>query len=113
MGSRSAIYNDIAPRARLFFVRGQKCPRERPERTACCPRVFFVRGRKKTEVEAAISLYIARRDPIYIINIPFTTIILQLRDVVGCGTISRERFTNLNSADRIKDWVFSDGSIVS
>ena len=84
-----------------------------PEGTACCPRVFFVRGRKKTEVEAAISLYIARRDPIYIINIPFTTLILQLRDVVGCGTISRERFTNLKSADRIKDWVFSDGSIVS
>ena len=85
----------------------------RPEGTACCPRVFFVRARKKIEVEAAISLYIARRDPIYIINIPFTTLILQLRDVVGCGTISRERFTNLNSADLIKDWVFSDGSIVS
>ena len=41
-----------------------------PEGTACCPRVFFVCGGKRTEVEAAISLYIARRDPIYIINIP-------------------------------------------
>ena len=34
-------------------------------------------GRKKTEVEAAILLYIARRDPIYIIYIPL--VLFQLR----------------------------------
>ena len=66
MGSRRAIYNDIAPKPRFFFVRGKKFPRARP-----CPREFFWRGGQKTEVEAAISLYIARRDPIYIINVPF------------------------------------------
>ena len=76
MGSRRAIYNDIAPRPRLFFVRGKKipragpCPRGEGPRERLCPRDFFCRGRKKSEVEAAISLYIARRDPIYIINIP-------------------------------------------
>ena len=37
-----AIYNDIAPTARFFFVRGKKIPRARP-----CPRDFFCRGRKK------------------------------------------------------------------
>ena len=41
----------------------------RPEGTAL-PEGIFCRGRKINEVEAAISLYLARRDPIYIINIP-------------------------------------------
>ena len=49
----------------FFSSEAKKFPRARP-----CPREFFCRGRKKTEVEAAISLYIARRDPIYIINVP-------------------------------------------
>ena len=41
----------------------------RPEGTAL-PEGIFLPRTKKTEVEAAISLYIARRDPIYIINVP-------------------------------------------
>ena len=45
----------------------------RPEGTDCCPRHFFS-GDEKTEVEAAISVYIARPDPIYIINIPLLCI---------------------------------------
>ena len=78
MGSRRAIYNDIAPKPRFFFVRGRKkFPRARP-----CPREFFCRGRKKSEVEVAISLYIARRDPIYIINIPL------LLSLLKCGIIT-------------------------
>ena len=39
------------------------------ERARPCPREFFCPGRKKFEVEAAISLYIARQGPIYIIDI--------------------------------------------
>ena len=77
MGSRRAIYNDIAPKPRFFFVQGQKFPRARP-----CPREFFGRGRKNSEVEAAISLYIARRDPIYIINIPLFCLSLQKNSLV-------------------------------
>ena len=55
MGSRRAIYNDIAPKPRA---------KNFSEGTAAA------QGKFLTEVEAAISLYIARRDPIYIINIP-------------------------------------------
>ena len=64
MGSRRAIYNDIAPIRGFFSSEATKFPRARPS-----PREFCCRGRKKYEVEAAISLYRARRDPIYIINI--------------------------------------------
>ena len=60
MGSWKAIYNDIAskPRAKKF-------PRAEGPRARLLPKVNFL-----PEVEAAISLYIARQDPIYIINIP-------------------------------------------
>ena len=56
MGSRRAIYNDIAPKPRLFFVLGRKIPSGRAVPSG--------------QVEVAISFYIARRDPIYIIYIP-------------------------------------------
>ena len=46
MGSRRAIYTDIAPRPRAFLTEDEK-----------------------TEVEAAISVYIAQVEPIYIINV--------------------------------------------
>ena len=60
------LYTTIQPRNRGYFSsEAEKFPRARP-----CPREFFCRGRKITEVEVAISLDIARRDPIYIIYIP-------------------------------------------
>ena len=69
MGSRRAIYNDIAASTSYFFrPRLQNCraegPRARPSSRECC-----CRGRKKIEVEAPLSLYRARRDPKNIIDI--------------------------------------------
>ena len=50
----------------------------RPEGTVCCPRDLLPRT-NKTEVEAAILLYIARRDPIYIIYIGTTFSVLAVK----------------------------------
>ena len=47
------------------------------------------------------------------VGIPFYSNIVQLRNVFGYGTTSRERFTNLKSADRNKNLVMFDGSMVS
>ena len=55
-----------SPQTEAFFVWGQ----EMPEGTACCPRTFLDRGRKKAEVEAAILSYRARQHPIYAIYTP-------------------------------------------
>ena len=67
MGSRRAIYNDIAPkpRAKNSSEGSMPCPRAEGPRARLLPEEEFL-----PEVEAAISLYIARRDPIYIIYIP-------------------------------------------
>ena len=70
MGSRRAIYNDIAPKPRFFFVRGRKkFPRAGPcpegPRARPCPREFFCLWTTKNLGFGAISLYIALRDPIY------------------------------------------------
>ena len=78
MGSRRAIYNDIAPKQRFFFVRGNKILKGRaepagPKARGHCPARgnFSAEDFKKSEVEATISLYIAWRDPMYILSIPF------------------------------------------
>ena len=65
MGSWRAISNNIA-------LRGRGClhPRSNPEGAArghVVPPEGFDRGRKKTEVEVAILLDIARQDSIYTI----------------------------------------------
>ena len=66
MGSRRAIYNNIAPKPRVFFR-----PRlENSRGHGVLPEGIFLPRTKKPEVEAAILLYIARRDPIYIIYTP-------------------------------------------
>ena len=53
MGSRRAIYNDIAPKPRLFFVRGKKIPEgravpegRRPEGTALPEGILFAEDEK-------------------------------------------------------------------
>ena len=54
-----------------FFPPAGPCPRAAGPRARPCPRELCCRGRKKFDLVVAISLYMARRDPIYIINIPF------------------------------------------
>ena len=93
MRCRRAMYNNIAPRPRFFSSEVKKCPRAGPctraegPRARPCTRAFFIRGRKKSEVEEAILLYLARRHPIFIINIPPREAISPLYSFQPCATV--------------------------
>ena len=69
MGSRRVIYTDIAPRPRLFFVRGKKNSRGQGRARVLTEGIFLPRTKKSLGL-GAISVYIALLDPIYIINVP-------------------------------------------
>ena len=74
MGSRRAIYNDIAraPRPRLFFVRGKKIPEvravpegRRPEGTALPEGIFLPRTKNNRGRGGYIVVYSPTRPHIY------------------------------------------------
>ena len=72
MGSRRAIYNDIAPKPRFFFVRGKKIPESRampegrrPEGTALPEGIFLPRTKKNRGWGGYIVVYSPTRPHIY------------------------------------------------